>query len=177
MVRNYVPTGRPAGRPKKVPKERLELSAPSPVAVDASKEAEDQMRGALAQVMTWLHTEVPRLLQAIARDDPKAVLSFYRDMAEYQMPKLARNEQVGTLTHNVQHFVAVEDREIDPRLPIPLTKGIDYVEVEPSGQGLDESLGVRLEKSEGVPNQRPESCEDGSGHVLEVRESSPAVND
>lgn len=156
MPRNYVKTGRPPGRPRKdrqlgdkppeqaktkidklldkIAKETgLVLHHSAAIAlpkVDLTgiTDPEALMKAALSQMMAGLHTQLPIALERISIRRPDIVISFYRDMAEYLLPKLSRLEQSGTVNHKHQHFVAVEDREVDPRLPPPAP--IDLVKAE-----------------------------------------------
>lgn len=145
MPRTYIKTGRPPGRPRKVVEvgdrpyrdhsaagksladtlkkiseetgltlSPLELP---PVVLESGQDPEKLMKSAVAQMMAGLHTQLPKALERIAIRRPDIVISFYRDMAEYLMPKLSRLEQTGQMNIKHTHFVAVEDRERDPRLP------------------------------------------------------------
>jgi hypothetical protein len=132
MVRNYIPTGKPPGRPRKpivvnviervqAPKEPTQtlINLP-PLNLEGITDPEKLMKAALSQTMAALHTELPKALESIAARRPDVVIQFYRDMIEYLMPKLSRLETSGTVNVQHQHFVAVEEREKDPRV-IPST--------------------------------------------------------
>lgn len=161
MPRTYVKTGRPPGRPRKVveagdqsPRDRTNASlalqatlkeievqtgmtlAPlslPPVVLDGITDPEKRMRSAMDQLMAGLHPQLPILLQRIAIRRPDLVLKFYQEMTEYTTPKLSRLEQTGTVNVKHTHFVAVEDRERDPRKPaIELVPAADGTFVVPA---------------------------------------------
>lgn len=96
-------SGRPPGQLMTLPQVNL-----------AGIKDEDQARAAVTQILAGLHDQLPRLLEQMAPWEPDKVVQFYKDMAEFVVPKLSRVEQSGTLNHNVQHFVAVEEREAPP---------------------------------------------------------------
>lgn len=148
----YKPTGRPPGRPRKPVevgdgplRDRSKLAktldeiakqtglslAPiislPKVDLTGITDPEKLMKSAVAQMMAGLHTQLPIALERIAIRRPDIVIAFYRDMAEYLMPKLSRLEQTGTVNHKHQHFVAVEERETDPRKP--------PIDLKPDGSG------------------------------------------
>lgn len=116
----YVRTGRPAGRPRKPV---LDPNAPAPPPILALRaldlegitDPEKRMKAALTQIMGGMHEQMPAILAAIAEKDPKWVANFYKDTAEYLAPKLSRSEQTLDVNQKVSHFVAVSDREEDPR--------------------------------------------------------------
>ena len=122
----YVRTGRPAGRPRKPV---YDPNAPPPPALvtlapldlTGITDPEKRMKAALAQIMGGLHEQMPAILGAVAEKDPKWVATFYKDTAEYLSPKLSRSEQTLDVNQKVSHFVAVSDREVDPRRVIDST--------------------------------------------------------
>lgn len=113
----YIRTGRPPGRPKKP---YVDPNAPPLVSLPALDLAgitdpEKRMKAALDQLMGGLHEQMPAVLSAIAQTDPKWVANFYKTTAEYLSPKLSRAEQTVDVAGSVRHFVAVSDREEDPK--------------------------------------------------------------
>ena len=134
MPRTYIPTGRPRGRPKFDPNAPVKAIVPKalmfhPVDVSDIADPEKKMRAALSQLMGGMHSQMPAALQAAAEKKPELVVQFYRDLIEYLAPKLSRLEQSGTVNLQHQHFVAVEERENDPRKP-----PIDSTAVEVLGE-------------------------------------------
>jgi hypothetical protein len=121
-VATYVPTGRPAGRPtKEIAAQRAaeKEAAEKPISLPALDltgitDPEKRMKAALTQLMGGLHEQLPKVLELVAKKDPKCVAQFYRDMTEYLAPKLSRSEQLVDGSVKVSHFVAVTDRESDP---------------------------------------------------------------
>lgn len=122
----YRPTGRPPGRPRKPvvdpnappPPPLIQLPAIFLDGIDAN-DPEKRQRAALGQLMEALHTQMPLALAKAAEKKPELVVQFYRDMVEYAMPKLSRLDQNVNANIAVTHFVAVEDREVDPRTVLP----------------------------------------------------------
>lgn len=104
-------------KPAAVPQRLLKLLDLPEVDVSGIDDPEKKMRAALAQIMAGLHGQMPDALRAAQLKKPELVVQFYRDLIEFLAPKLSRMEQSGTLQHQVQHFVAVEEREVDPRAP------------------------------------------------------------
>lgn len=133
----YVRTGRPPGRPRK-PVFDPNAPAPPPILalraldLEGITDPEKRMKAALTQIMGGMHEQMPAILAAIAEKDPKWVANFYKDTAEYLAPKLSRSEQTIDSNIKVSHFVAVSDREEDPRR---VTLRPEAVELQPALEG------------------------------------------
>ncbi len=75
-----------------------------------------RVRAAMAKLLEDNVDEYQGWLREAAKEHPLKALILMKDIAEYFLPKLGRVEQVGEVTHKVQHFVAVTEREAPPAL-------------------------------------------------------------
>lgn len=74
-----------------------------------------RVRASMALLLEKNVDKYQEWLEAAAKDHPLKALVLMKDIAEYFLPKLGRVEQVGEVTHKVQHFVAVTEREERPK--------------------------------------------------------------
>lgn len=78
------------------------------------KQSIERVRSSLAAMLESNVDNFEAWFAAAAAESPIKALILMKDLAEYFMPKLGRMEQVGEVTHKVQHFVPMIAREARP---------------------------------------------------------------
>lgn len=73
-----------------------------------------RVRASMALLLEKNADKYQEWFERAAAEHPLKALVLMKDIAEYFLPKLGRVEQVGEVTHKVQHFVAVTEREAPP---------------------------------------------------------------
>ncbi len=78
-----------------------------------------RVRSAMAKLLEDNAPRFQEWLAKAAEDNPLKAMVLMKDLCEFYMPKLGRVEQTGEVTHKVQHFVAVTEREAPPAVAGP----------------------------------------------------------
>ena len=95
----------------------IQLDLPPMPRVDLADATDPETRAkmATAQLLDALHVRAADMLSAMSVWEPDKALKVYTDLLEFHLPKLARTEYTGGVAHKHEHFVGVEQREVDPR--------------------------------------------------------------
>jgi hypothetical protein len=88
-----------------------------PLVLTEGAAPEVRVKEALAQSVDQMHYKALEALHQMAVWEPGKFLDKYVEFCEFILPKLARTEYTGNVAHKHDHFVAVERREADPRVP------------------------------------------------------------
>lgn len=82
------------------------------------KRSINRVRNAMALMLERNAPQFDDWLQKAAEQSPLKALVLMKDLSEYFMPKLGRQEITLDATHKVQHFVAISEREERPVIDI-----------------------------------------------------------
>lgn len=79
--------------------------------------AEEQTDSAVSQMLRRMHYLLPQAVATALKDDPQAFVKTYLELIQYKLPKLAKQELVGTMNHT-GIFVPVEQRDVSPAITV-----------------------------------------------------------
>ena len=107
------------------------MTVDRPLVLTEGASPEVRVKEALAQSVDQMHYKALEALHQMAVWEPGKFLDKYVEFCEFILPKLARTEYTGNVAHKHDHFVAVERREADPRVPALIEA--EVIDVTPRG--------------------------------------------
>lgn len=130
-----------------------------PLSAEELAKVGDRTKGVLGAIIAGFTAKVPDLLSRLASESPEKALKIFLEMQEFIVPKLSRSEVQGTVEHQ-STFVAVEQRDADPRLarlPQPITVDVEVVSVKqdigPGGDTREQGPGPEADATTAPSDQ------------------------